>query len=405
MKEEKMEERIIAYLLGECDEEEAFEMEKMCRENPIWQAEKIRFSQVLGLMEEATDNPTDSSIPENERQLSKEQRAEIKSLLQENPANDDVNEVMKEEKKEKLDDKPPRSKVVFWAPLAAAAMSALLAYFGSPEKQENKDSMYSAAVEPDPETQIVDSTKPEIAETLTVETEIALQEAIADGANEALALRTSQDVKKMEQQAVNGLPDGKQLARKMKVPKANPTLNAPLALLKEGSDSQNLLADAFSQKIPEREKSPSNSTTLMGLPKPKKSDIEAMDKNLPPALKKAIPSVESQRVNWSSLINNPAESFIFNNEADSLGKIRILSSQDGKILFERANWPNKNRSFELEVGVYEIRLADPNLGTLILKGEVQPMSENGKYELTFSEVWELDQSEKRKILPLEKVRP
>ena len=33
------------------------------------------------------------------------------------------------------------------------------------------------------------------------------------------------------------------------------------------------------------------------------------------------------------------------------------------------------------------------------------MSENGKYELTFSEVWELDQSEKRKILPLEKVRP
>ena len=66
MKEEKMEERIIAYLLGECDEEEAFEVEKMCRESPTWQAEKIRFSQVLGLMEEATDNPTDSSIPENE---------------------------------------------------------------------------------------------------------------------------------------------------------------------------------------------------------------------------------------------------------------------------------------------------------------------------------------------------
>ena len=118
-----------------------------------------------------------------------------------------------------------------------------------------------------------------------------------------------------------------------------------------------------------------------------------------------IPSVESKRINWFSLMNNPAESFIFNKEADSLGKIRILSSQDGKILFERANWPNKNRSFELETGVYEIRLADPNLGTLILKGEVQPMGENGKYELTFSEVWELDQSEKRKSLPLEKVRP
>ena len=47
MSKDDMEERIIAYLLGECDEEEAFEMEKMCRENPNWQAEKSALDKCL----------------------------------------------------------------------------------------------------------------------------------------------------------------------------------------------------------------------------------------------------------------------------------------------------------------------------------------------------------------------
>ena len=81
MKDDKMKERILAYLLGECDEEEAFEVEKMCRENALWQAEKISFGQILGLLEESTNQPDPESLPEKETKLTENQRNEIKSLL------------------------------------------------------------------------------------------------------------------------------------------------------------------------------------------------------------------------------------------------------------------------------------------------------------------------------------
>ena len=81
VREEKMEERIIAYLLGECDEQEAFEVEKMCREDTKWQAEKIRYGQVLGLMEESISQTTPELLPEKEAKLTEDQRNEIKSLL------------------------------------------------------------------------------------------------------------------------------------------------------------------------------------------------------------------------------------------------------------------------------------------------------------------------------------
>ena len=45
-----MEEKILAYLLEECTQEEAFLIEKMCLENPVWQAEKLRLGQVLSLL-------------------------------------------------------------------------------------------------------------------------------------------------------------------------------------------------------------------------------------------------------------------------------------------------------------------------------------------------------------------
>ena len=36
------EEKILEYLLGEASEEDAFEVERMCKEDPDWQREKLR---------------------------------------------------------------------------------------------------------------------------------------------------------------------------------------------------------------------------------------------------------------------------------------------------------------------------------------------------------------------------
>ena len=92
MTEDKMEERILAYLLGECDEEEAFEVEKMCRDNALWQSEKIRYGQILGLLEESINQPEPESLSEKETKLNEDQRNEIKSLLAINSRTDSKNE-------------------------------------------------------------------------------------------------------------------------------------------------------------------------------------------------------------------------------------------------------------------------------------------------------------------------
>ena len=139
--EDKIEERIIAYLLGECDEQEAFEVEKMCRENTKWQAEKIRYGQVLGLMEESMSQTNPELLPEKEAKLTEDQRNEIKSLLATNaPTSAKIEDERMNKRKENVmtDKQNKNSKILYWAPLTAAAVAAIIAYFGNPEDQSQK---------------------------------------------------------------------------------------------------------------------------------------------------------------------------------------------------------------------------------------------------------------------------
>ena len=82
MNEKEIENRILGYLLGECDEEEAFEVEKLCRENSSWQSQKISLGQVIGLVEDSLTSEAEFSHADKGEQLSIQQRSEIKSLLE-----------------------------------------------------------------------------------------------------------------------------------------------------------------------------------------------------------------------------------------------------------------------------------------------------------------------------------
>ena len=85
---------------------------------------------------------------------------------------------------------------------------------------------------------------------------------------------------------------------------------------------------------------------------------------------------------WFDLLKSPEESFLFNEKGDSLGKIKIIENFPGKFQFKRINWPNKNHSFNLLAGSYEIRLSQTKSGTLILKGEMVPLEDESKYGLS-----------------------
>jgi len=418
---DKMEDRIIAYLLGECEEEEAFEVEKLCREDSKWQAEKIRYGQVLGLLEESINQTAPELLPEKEMKLTEEQRKEIKSLLEKDSEISKVREdevtvdANKNDRKEdgmtEKENKDNKSKVIYWAPLAAAAVAAIIAYWGNPEKEAEKTSIASASkvesdkLETNASPAVVSSFSDQ--QTFSADAEIALQDAISDSANEALALRTTNEIKEMEKANFNALPDGKELAATlMKAKKVTDGNSSDLLPEKEGEGA---LAAAFSLPVPIATSSISPDLGLNN-----ESAIERKRKapeaiNPDKILNKTVETMDDLnpegKNSWYKLIKEPEESFIFSEKGDSLGKIKIIESSAGKFVFIRTNWPNKNRNFILEPGTYEIRLSKKETGTIILKGTVEALEKEQNYKFKISEAWELDKDEKRNPVPIYNLNP
>jgi len=421
MSENDMEEKILAYLLGECSGEEAFEVEKLCREDSKWQAEKIRYGQVLGLLEESIVQTPPELLPEKEMKLTGEQRKEIKSLLEKDSEISKVREdevtvdANKNDRKEdgmtEKENKDNKSKVIYWAPLAAAAVAAIIAYWGNPEKEAEKTSIASASkvesdkLETNASPAVVSSFSDQ--QTFSADAEIALQDAISDSANEALALRTTNEIKEMEKANFNALPDGKELAATlMKAKKVTDGNSSDLLPEKEGEGA---LAAAFSLPVPIATSSISPDLGLNN-----ESAIERKRKapeaiNPDKILNKTVETMDDLnpegKNSWYKLIKEPEESFIFSEKGDSLGKIKIIESSAGKFVFIRTNWPNKNRNFILEPGTYEIRLSKKETGTIILKGTVEALEKEQNYKFKISEAWELDKDEKRNPVPIDNLNP
>ena len=428
MSKDKMEDRIISYLLGECEEEEAFEVEKLCREDSKWQAEKIRYGQVLGLLEESINQTAPEFLPEKEMKLTEEQRKEIKSLLDKDSEISKVGEdevIVDENKNDRKEDgmtekknKDNKSKMIYWAPLAAAAVAAIIAYWGNPEKEAEKTSIASASkMESD---KLAENDKLEInaspavasnfsdQQSFSADAEIALQDAISDSANETLALRTTSEIKEMEEANFAALPDGRKLAASLsKAEKATDGNSSDLLLEKEGVGATDLAA-AFSLPVP------SSTSRISPLGLNNESAIERKRK-APEAInpdKILNATIETKhdlnpegKNSWQTLFKEPEESFIFSEKGDSLGKIKLVQSSVGEFVFKRTNWPNKNRSFLLEPGIYEIRLSQKQTGTIILEGSVEALDKEQNYKFKISQAWELNKDEIRIPIPIENLKP
>ena len=413
MSNHDMEERILSYLLGECGDEEGFEVEKLCRENPNWQTEKIRLGQVIGLVEDSLTEEGVTGIAKKDCQLSPTQRAEIKALLEKKPAEGEKPNDTSSDVAEKTTTN--HSKYIFWAPLTAAAVAAVITYWGSPEKGESTSEQTSAYVTEEKkdlavfseenlsDSNLVHADPPPV---LPTHTDIALQAAISESANETLALRTASEIQKLEKTAIDQLPDGKELMKRIQESNATPVQAENVGLLAMKKQSVSALADAFSQPTESLKKSDSQLSTFQ-MPKPNQADIEAMDQYLPPALSQINkPKVSQNEETWNSVLQTPESSYIFNEDGDSLGKILLKNeSSIEKFLFQRANWPNKNRSFKLKEGVYEIRLTKKTRGTLILRGKVEPLVNGNDYQYSIDQAWELGPEEKRISIPLKGLNP
>ena len=386
--QEDREKQILAYLLGECEAEDSFEVEKMCREDPEWQREKIRLGQTVGLVEEALSCEPVETIPDDDRKLNENQRLEIKTILlnaqKEASSLEGEQKIMTNQKKK-------TNRITYWVPLAAAAAAAVIAYWGKPPsagpqvkavtdknstRGENAPLMSetTAVVQKDPLPEITEdktlALNSSVPATISKETESALQDAISDGANQILAKRTFKEVKDLEEGLDKNLPSGKEVVEQSKASSSIQQNESGVSLPIDGNRT---------------EKSPESIAFLTA-----KAKSTALQKN--------------NQGSWNEVYKNPEESFIFNEKGDSLGKVKILESAVDGMILERANWPNKNRKFELEPGSYQIRLTRKGTGTLIIGGRLEKLEEN-RYRLINQEAWELNKEEQRKPLSMEQLVP
>ena len=392
MSENSREERILAYLLEECDEAEGFEVERLCRENPLWQKDKVHYGQVLGLVRDAVTTPIKKELPEQECKLTDRQRADLRNLLPHQP-DENVNQKVESPSMNAKD--PKRKKLItLGVPLAAAAMAVAIAYWANSESTETPDKQIAAATvsnerEPVPLTNGNQSEKqpasylPVPTPAFTSNSTLAMKMAIQEEAGQVLALRTANEIKEMQNQMVNDLPSAKKIIDDSSIDK-KPETESKRSGRKDGNDTSSSLANAFAHPLNDSPKAVAEIQL--------NSTADKIDNSVEPKNK------------WYLVLQKPEESFIFNENGDSLGKIRLSKNLDGILLFQRANWPNKNRSFKLEPGDYEIRLSRKPEGTLILKGQVKGLEDN-QYEFKATVAWQLDQGEKRISLPLEELSP
>ena len=127
------EEKILEYLLGEASEEDAFEVERMCKEDPYWQREKLRLLPIIALLEESISENISDNPQQKNLKLPDDKRMEIlASIGKEEESKDASSSDGNDSESTKFD----KDKInTFWLPLGAAALISAIAFWGYPEEE------------------------------------------------------------------------------------------------------------------------------------------------------------------------------------------------------------------------------------------------------------------------------
>ncbi|MEC7628388.1 MAG: hypothetical protein VX855_09420, partial [Verrucomicrobiota bacterium] len=183
-------EKLTRYLLGETEDEERLEIEKLCNRDDDWRKDKQLVSKTLSLMEEACSQPLEE-LQGQTRKLTEEQRSKALSALENHALDKPSSEP--ELTKEKSDSSEAKKiKLNFWIPLGAAATAMIIAYLGSEERSKITE---TASVESSPKNEATEGGDSFVMQDKTIaEVDSALEKRIHEGAHEILAKRTAKEV-------------------------------------------------------------------------------------------------------------------------------------------------------------------------------------------------------------------
>lgn len=347
-------EKIANYLLGFLAENEAMEVERKCRFDPDWQKDKIFMGEVVGWMECALQ-VFDASVDTRETILNEEAKKRVLQdweLLKHEKVLIDGTEKRQEEEQGRLIKSNQSSNLrqkgkTLMVFLCTGFFASLIGYFGWMEK-----SGYVPQVSSDQKDQPI--VTDQLVHSLNDHnwTDLA-QFAAEEKANLILEDRLVDEIKKMEDEITI----------------------SPSFLASEDSDVD--LTD------------PSNFT---------KNILETFGQT-------NFPKVEALK----TVIDMP-EGYIFLPGKETLGKVINIVRKNGLFEFQRADWPNLDKSFALAVNDYELRLGSINQGFIIILGQVnrielekESVVRLKRYQLIPRDAWWLDSKQSRQRLQLDQL--
>ena len=344
--------RLIKYLMDELDPEEKFEIERLCNLDTEWRAEKKLVQQSLSLFQDAgLDGFRLGSGMSEELSFSQEEKTQLLEKLK------------NMEPQGKADDRRPSSKwkLHFWAPLAVAAATLVIAYFGTQERKNKEELMLAKA----------DAAKEQLKER--------------DAATQP-GQSTSQERNENKQDSFL-LEDSQGLE-----------LASGAKLSMAGDKQENAI-----KQVPQVESiEPIGEEILPPLVpyiKPDSPILKAKEMSSPP---------KTEPLNWSSLLRSSRATFLHLENGDALGRVKLMGFSSDTLEFQRADWPIQERSFALSRGKYQMRITDNTDKIYLLEGEVQKLSSVSRsvsepepdqeavaYEMLVDRAWRLADDEKR----------
>ena len=407
------EEEIIAYLLGEVNDEKRKSIEEILEKNSGLRQKKEVFAQTIGLIESSIPQPT--VIPEeNELTLNDDQKSAI------------LNSLKPEDKNTKKERNKKQINYLFWVPLGMAACAFLILKFGYPPQGENS---YAVTAQAD-QMETAEEKNKEIDKDSSI-VDKKLQNQIQEGIDQELIERTTQDILAMNaelKEIPNFRKEGgdvfpQKSARETAVNKLELT-EPPGSLLNERKvtkETTNEPAVVSKSKLLKKVESEKNlkktESTLASIfaPKEAMSHSTALGNNQSKIINssqkiKSKKSETKSSPNGFELITQAKTAYLFDPKVKALGEIKITNQKKDEVKFVRIYLKNAQHSPIKGGENYQVRISNPDKPVIILVGNLLeqkktiPKNEDGNstklstdaYTLKIETVWTLDEEEIRK---------
>ena len=438
------EEEIIAFLLGELNEEREAQIKKALDETPSLKEKKRILAVTLGLLEESSKNPI-SGLPDQNWKLSESRKNKIFSS---NSVEEDVKK---------------SANLLFWIPLGVAASALLIVLASGPDKAGN--------------IEVTSGIKKEIKETtstskIVVDEKDDLNQMLYDrtqeGVTRELSARTTTDLQAMKEEIKLKEPPSLadefapsetlsyQADSGLMSRKSAPKKNAPFAKSKENTPSKmgNYSNESKSKNLTTAIKlpnigfadgainppisSPNNLKLHIDKQKlarknvqPVTSDSKTIEYPIPDVSLDKSASVSDTKVhlkpegvkaakkkmgNGYNLIDSSQSVFLFTPKAKALGRVKVIKREKQNIELLRLQETRLGKSVLLSGKDYQLRFSFDDEPPVIIVGNLQRKErvqekENPNninplttYIFQIKESWVLNEKEIRKPLDLNQSR-